>query len=289
MEAKENRNYRDSVFKMLFNDLALIPELYRDITRHEVKDKSSAKIITLSDTLYKNRINDLGFTIDDKLLVLVEQQSTYNPNMSLRMLLYVAREYESLLDNKFIYRSTLQQIPTPEFYVLYFGRPEDPCLAEMKLSDAYKVPDGGQNYYLELKVKQFNLNSSEFVNRLSPNSTLYQYIYAINKLASAETKEKRQEYLERLIQEDVLREFFTAHSKEVINVLNFAFDKDTFGEVKKEEGHAEGLAKGELIGEDRAKKEFIANLLADKTPLSKIAKLVGLPLSKVEEIAKTIS
>ncbi len=72
-------------------------------------------------------------------------------------------------------------------------------------------------------------------------------------------------------------------------MLNFAFDKDTFGEVKKEEGHAEGLAKGELIGEDRAKKEFIANLLADKTPLSKIAKLVGLPLSKVEEIAKTIS
>lgn len=274
---------------MLFNNVALIPELYQDITEREVKNKASAKIITLSDTLYKNRINDLGFTIDDKLLVLVEQQSTFNPNMPLRMLLYVAREYESLLDEKFIYRSTLQQIPTPEFYVLYFGKPEEPCLTEMKLSDAYKVYDDSQNYYLELKVKQFNLNSSEFVNRLSPNSTLYQYICAINMLASAETKEQRQECLEILIQKNVLREFLTVHSKEVINVLTFAFDKDAFGEVKKEEGHAEGLAKGELIGVDRAKKEFIANLLEDKTPLPKIAKLVGLSLSEVEKIAKTIS
>lgn len=37
---------------------------------------------------------DLAFIIDNKLIILVEHQSTINPNMPVRMLCYLAKEYE---------------------------------------------------------------------------------------------------------------------------------------------------------------------------------------------------
>jgi hypothetical protein len=50
-------------------------------------------------------INDISFTIAGMLVVLVEHQSTINPNMPLRLLLYMARIYEKIIDNRRLYSS----------------------------------------------------------------------------------------------------------------------------------------------------------------------------------------
>jgi hypothetical protein len=42
-------------------------------------------------------MNDISFEIGDKLVVLIEHQSTINPNMPLRLLLYIGRVYEKIL------------------------------------------------------------------------------------------------------------------------------------------------------------------------------------------------
>ncbi len=68
-----------------------------------------------------NLKNDICFTIDNQFIILIEHQSTINNNMPLRCLLYIAREYEKLIDKNIVYKSTLQKIPTPHCYVLYNG------------------------------------------------------------------------------------------------------------------------------------------------------------------------
>ena len=55
--------------------------------------------------------NDVSMIVNDKLIVLVEHQSTINENMPLRFLLYVARLYETVVPKRDRYRRTVQSIP----------------------------------------------------------------------------------------------------------------------------------------------------------------------------------
>jgi len=71
-----------------------------------------------------DRGNDLSFTIEDKLVVLFEHQSSKNENMTLRDLIYCARVYELIISNGMLYSEKRVNIPTPEFYVLYNGKKE---------------------------------------------------------------------------------------------------------------------------------------------------------------------
>ena len=63
-----------------------------------MEEETKVNIITLEDILFMNQKNDICFTIDNKFILLLEHQSTINNNMPLRCLLYIAREYEKLID-----------------------------------------------------------------------------------------------------------------------------------------------------------------------------------------------
>jgi hypothetical protein len=86
--------------------------------------------------------------------------------MPLRMLLYIAREYERIIESKNLYKEKLLKIPSPEFIVLYNGKKEFPDYKEMKLSDAFKFMN--DTCSLELIVKAYNINkgrNAEMANR----------------------------------------------------------------------------------------------------------------------------
>ena len=52
---------------------------------------------------------------------LYEHQASLNPNMPLRDLLYIARQYEKYVKRKSLYADRLLKIPTPNFVVFYNG------------------------------------------------------------------------------------------------------------------------------------------------------------------------
>ena len=64
--------------------------------------------------------NDVSFMICDRLF-LYEHQSTKNPNMPLRNLLYVADLYSVLTKDMFLYGELPVAIPEPRFVVFYNG------------------------------------------------------------------------------------------------------------------------------------------------------------------------
>ncbi|MCL2520082.1 MAG: Rpn family recombination-promoting nuclease/putative transposase [Spirochaetaceae bacterium] len=62
-----------------------------------------------------DRVNDISFEVDGKLVVLIEHQSTINDNMPIRLLLYIARLYEKMLgDSDNIYKVKRIPLPRPQ-------------------------------------------------------------------------------------------------------------------------------------------------------------------------------
>jgi hypothetical protein len=85
-----NRKYKSTVFSLLFSEPAILGELYGALEGVPPVPESAIEINTLEEVLIWGRLNDLSFTAGNKLMILIEQQSTINPNMPLRLFLYCA-------------------------------------------------------------------------------------------------------------------------------------------------------------------------------------------------------
>jgi len=117
-----NTKYKDSVFSLLFSDTNLLRELYCALEGVDLPEDIPVTINTLQDVLFMEKINDISFEIGGKLIVLIEHQSTVNPNLPLRLLLYIARLYEKTIDEKKLYSRSRMRILFPVIIVLYNGK-----------------------------------------------------------------------------------------------------------------------------------------------------------------------
>ena len=73
-----NRNYKDTVFRMLFSNRKNLLSLYNAVNQRDYKNPDDLEIVTLENAIYMGMKNDLAFIIDTNLY-LYEHQSTYNP------------------------------------------------------------------------------------------------------------------------------------------------------------------------------------------------------------------
>jgi len=241
-EVKTNRNHKDSVFTRLFSEKSNLLELYSAISGKSYPESTNIEIVTLSDVLYMNQINDIAFVLEDKLIVLVEHQSSINNNMPLRMLQYLSAEYDMIIDRKSLYKQKRMMIPAPEFIVLYNGDKKFPDYKELKLSDSYKfkTPD----LYLELVVRIYNINkghNAEMASRSSALSGYEEFIAQIKEnLKSMELREAIKLAVKTCISKNILVSFLERHSSEVLNMLiRGEWNMDEAKKVWKEEAQDE--------------------------------------------------
>jgi len=219
-----NKNHKDSVFSLLFSNPDTLRELYSAIEGVDLPPDIPININTLSDVLIKKQINDISFTIDDRLVVLIEHQSTVNNNMPLRLLLYIARVYEKIIDRRKTYKIKLEKIPMPEFIVLYNG--SDPYYdhKELRLSEAFKNIEGltlkeNINIPLELVVQVYNINQGHNTEILKKCETLDNYSIFVNKIHEYRQIDYPLEKavlsaIKYCIDNDILRRFFETNSSE---------------------------------------------------------------------------
>jgi hypothetical protein len=88
----------------LFNDAEKLLSLYNAVSGSVLPSNTPVEIATLEDVLFNDRRNDVAFVLDDKIVILIEHQSSISANMPLRLLIYIARIYEKLIDNKAVCR-----------------------------------------------------------------------------------------------------------------------------------------------------------------------------------------
>ena len=118
--------------------------MYNALNNTEHMDYSLITITTIEDAIYIGYKNDISFIINSELN-LYEHQSSVNPNMPVRGLIYFAELYKGYIDqnNLLIYNERLVKLPFPRYVVFYNGTEEQPEEQELRLSDAFvQVPEG---------------------------------------------------------------------------------------------------------------------------------------------------
>ena len=185
-------------------------------------------IVTLENAVYMGMKNDLAFVLETGLY-LYEHQSTYNPNIPLRDLFYIASEYQALVDGKSLYSSGIQKIPTPKFIVFYNGLDRKvPDRMELRLSDAYENPTDEPD--LELKVTMLNINdghNKELMNSCRVLQDYAKYVARVRKyVAEMPLDEAVERAITECISEGILAEFLRKNRAEVVKVSIFEYDKE---------------------------------------------------------------
>ena len=224
-----NRQYKDTIFRMLFKDKKNLLSLYNAMNQRNYTDEDALEVVTLENAIYMGMKNDLAFIMDMNLY-LYEHQSTYNPNIPLRDLFYIANEYQRLVVHKSLYSSTLQKIPAPKFVVFYNGSKELEDWSQLQLSSAYEHPVEDPD--LELRVTVLNVNeghNKELMEHCQTLKEYAQYVARVRKYTSS-TELSLEEAVERAVdecmKEGILSEFLTKNRAEVISMSIFEYDKD---------------------------------------------------------------
>ena len=181
MENKNaNREYKDGMFRSLFNDKERLLELYNALSGSNYPPDTPIEIVTLENVFFNGIKNDLAFIIDNRFIILAEQQSTLCPNIPLRMFCYLAKTYEKLISSKAIYSETLVKIPTPELYMFYNGPKEFDEKKIYRLSDSFI--ESCDIIPVELTVTAINVNYDKGAKLLSQCRSMQEYSLFIHKV-----------------------------------------------------------------------------------------------------------
>ncbi len=95
-------------------------------------------IVAIENILTTGMYNDIGIMVRDKMILLIEVQSTFSVNIVLRILLYLTATYKEYAEEQKLnlYGAEPVIIPHPELYVVYTGDRED-VPETLLLSDLY--------------------------------------------------------------------------------------------------------------------------------------------------------
>ena len=210
-----NRQYQDRLFKAIFGreehkDWLL--SLYNALNGSSYTDPSAIEINTIEGIIYVTMKNDISFLIDSQIN-LYEQQSSYNPNMPLRGLMYFAELYQKHLtkQDRDLFTTALVKIPTPNFVVFYNGSRDMPDVTKLRLSEAFEVPENSGDF--EWTATMLNINSGRNKTLLQKCKPLYHYSCYVDRVKSnvrsGMTKEKAvSEAVNFAIQNDFLDGYF---------------------------------------------------------------------------------
>ena len=208
-------------------------------------------MVTIQNVLTDNLYNDLGFIVDDRLMVLVEAQSTWSVNIVMRGLIYLVQTIQNYLkqSRQDIYQSKPLYLPKCELYVLYTGR-QKPEKDTISLRDVYYA---GDTSAIDVHVRVLQAGKDKNI--------VTEYCQFTDIYAEQFTKHKRtlktiKETIRICIERDILKDYLQQHEKEVITMLECLFDQETvfnnFINTKIYEAENRGIEKGIVQGRQEA-------------------------------------
>ena len=302
-----NREYKSSIFAMLFQDKAKLLELYNAISSTEFTDPDLLKIVTLENAIYMGLKNDLSFIVLEIRLYLYEHQSTPNPNMPLRDLLYVADEFSDLTKDMNLYGSRKIRIPAPHFFIFYNGEEERPDRDVLKLSDLYYEKE--EDPSLELKAIALNINKGHNPELMETCQTLREYAEYTDRVRQYAKEMPLEEAVERAIteciREGILEDFLKKNRAEAMKVSIYEYDAQKHIEMEKkdsyqagrndgyqagrEDGYQAGKDDGYQTGKDDGRTEMlrqvIRTMLTNGKTVSQIAADLGMDEKSVDDLS----
>lgn len=277
------RNYKDSLFRAIFKDKKNLLSLYNAISDQQLTDWRLIRLHQLKGVLFNIMRNDLAFTIGKEEIVLMEEQSSPNGNMPLRLFLYLAKIYQHDIPAEDLYRQATVPLPAPHFHVFYLGQKNLPPISEQHLSDAFASTAGD----LDLIVHVYNITEGVNTPLFPKCPALHQYSRFVGHVEQLiQHGQNRDVAVRNAIQyaraNGILADFLKAHESEVYDMINMKYDLNTAIKVAKEEAHAQGESQGIRKGAFNTLKDLVKDGLL---PIAVAAKKLGVSESDFRKMA----
>ena len=205
------RTYKDSIFCRIFNEKKELLSLYNALNMSHYENPDDLEIITLDNALFLQMKNDVAFLINTNEMCLIEHSSTVCLNYPLRSLLYLAREYEVILEqrneqclelfvkvlniNDGMNENVLNGCKTLKDYVILISKIRENY---NEIGDLAKAIHKAVDYCIDADhLRSFLIrNRAEVEPMLLSEGTVEEYVDSMN-----EVKEQEIERLKKVVQE----------------------------------------------------------------------------------------
>ena len=222
-EVKAKRTAKNSVFLDLFQDKKNLLKLYKTLHPEDIEaTEDTLDIVTIDNVLTDNLYNDLGIMAgNDRLLLLLEAQSSWTVNILIRILLYLAQSYHEYFErtSQSLYKSKKVKIPKPELYVIFTGdkgRKPD----KISLSKEYFE---GADIDVEVKAKViYESDKDDIINQY----IIFCKIFNEQTKQHGMTQKAVMETIRICKDRNILREYLLDREKKVVTIMMSLFDEE---------------------------------------------------------------
>ena len=231
-QSTPKRKIKDSVFTNLFQDKKYLLRLYQalhpedsDVTEEDIKD------VTIKHILVDADYNDLGFSVGDRLVILVESQSTWTLNIIIRALMYLIQTYHDFFKHtkQNLYGSKKVNMPKPELYVIFIGeKPKNPPDIISLSKDFFD----GEKIAVDAEVKVLY---QEDEDNIIGQYIIFCKVYNEQRKKHGQTKKAVTETIRICKNRNVLKEYLESKEQEVVDIMMALFDDDVVLEAYAED------------------------------------------------------
>ena len=241
-----NRNIKDSVFCNLFGKPEYLIQLYRVLHPEDKETQAEdLTIVTLSNIIVRAIYNDLGFLAGNRLLVLVEAQSSWSENIVVRFLMYLGETYRRYIEKNDLdlYTTKKVELPKPELYVVYTGdRKKRPETISLKRSFF-----GAENSCVEVEAKViYDSTQGDILNQFITFSKVFD---RMRRQYPSDTRIAVQETIKICQEKDVLTAYLSEEEAATV-MFTFADQEREWKRALLRE-REDGENRGEKRGEER--------------------------------------
>lgn len=294
-ERKVHRQVKDRLFRFLFEkDREALLQIYNALNGTDYEDASLLEVVTIKSAVYISMKNDIAFMLIGTIS-LYEHQSTSNPNMPVRFLIYLAEEYQKFIElaKESLYGTKQIMLPTPQCVVFYNGEKNVPEEQTLRLSDAFVNKNVRSD--VELQVRVININYGHNKELLEQCSVLKEYAQFVEisrqyNASGANMQEALNAAIEYCIEHDILKDFLKEYRAEVLGMLLREFDQKKYERSIRNEGREEGREEGIEIGLERGRKQqqetTIKRLRSKGMSEDEIADLLEISAEQVKEVSQ---
>ena len=303
---RTNREHKDRLFRFIFKQKKDLLSLYNAINNSDYTNPEKLIIYTMEDYVYMGMKNDLSFLIDWNLNVF-EHQSTWNPNMPLRGLLYVAAALKKFveLNHLDIFSSKKLMLPIPRYYVFYNGEDKREDEVTLHLTDSMYDGNAKDTSCVEFIAHVININQGHNPKIMEKCPMLYEYAFFVaeirrNVKQGIPRGEAIDDAVKYCIRNGILADILRGNRAEVTQMLLTEYNEALHISNEKEISFEEGFLKGQLKEKEKTEqeknradelqkqKQVFKYKLQNKTNVE-ISELMNLPVEEIENLLKEIN
>lgn len=291
-----NRTYKDVLFDKIFSDKKAILELYNAIAQTKYQDESMVSVNTIKRAVFLGIENDKSFIIDD-ILNIYEHQSTVNPNMPVRGLVYLSELYRQFIyENQLdIYGSKQVSLPQPVYIVFYNGEKKQPERQIISLRSAFNESSSTLNDFdfLDFKAVMLNINygyNKNLMERCKPLKEYAIFVDTIRKYLKTENKPAiaAKKAVEECIEHGILKDILLKEKGVIEDMITVCYDEEVHkmreAEYNQELGEARGKEIGKQLGVQQSKQQIAKRMHLAGMSLEQIMDITELSKEDLEKL-----